>query len=108
MDAVSAFDLLSVYLGDVLGLYRALADKGPLTSAELAEAAGIPGRYAREGLGPPAGCGGLQRGRPARGGGAQGGEQRARGGAERRAPPLPASRGPRRGAARFGEPELHR
>ena len=50
MDAISAFDLLSVYLGDVLGLYRTLADKGPLTSAELAEAAGIHERYAREWL----------------------------------------------------------
>src|SRR5947199_520865 len=39
MDAVGAFDLLSVYLGDILGLYRALADKGPLTSAQLANAA---------------------------------------------------------------------
>ena len=39
MDAIGAFDLLSVYLGDVLGLYRALADKGALTSAELGEAA---------------------------------------------------------------------
>ncbi|HYT52116.1 MAG TPA: hypothetical protein VEL10_07930, partial [Gaiellaceae bacterium] len=50
MDAISAFDLLSVYLGDVLRLYRTLADKGPLTSAELAEAAGIHERYAREWL----------------------------------------------------------
>ena len=50
MDAVGAFDLFSVYLGDVLGLYRVLADKGPLTSAELAEAAGIHERYAREWL----------------------------------------------------------
>ena len=50
MDAISAFDLLSVYLGDVLGLYRTLADNGPLTSAELAEAAGIHERYAREWL----------------------------------------------------------
>src|SRR5256886_701430 len=50
MDAISAFDLLSVYLGDVLGLYRTLADKGPLTSPELAEAAGIHERYAREWL----------------------------------------------------------
>jgi len=50
MDAISAFDLLSVYLGDVLGLYRALADKGPLTPAELAETAGINERYAREWL----------------------------------------------------------
>jgi 2-polyprenyl-3-methyl-5-hydroxy-6-metoxy-1,4-benzoquinol methylase len=50
MDAVAAFDLLSVYLGDVLGLYRALADRGSLTSSELAEAAGIHERYAREWL----------------------------------------------------------
>src|SRR6266566_4898063 len=50
MDAISAFDLLSVYLGDVLGLYRTLADEGPLTSKELAEAAVIHERYAREWL----------------------------------------------------------
>src|SRR6266566_4954399 len=50
IDAISAFDLLSVYLGDVLGLYRTLTDKGPLTSTELAEAAGIHERYAREWL----------------------------------------------------------
>lgn len=50
MNALGAFDLFSVYLGDVLGLYRTLADKGPLTSAELAEAAGIHERYAREWL----------------------------------------------------------
>jgi hypothetical protein len=50
MDAIGAFDLLSVYLGDVLGLYRTLADKGPLTSVELAEATGIHERYAREWL----------------------------------------------------------
>jgi 2-polyprenyl-3-methyl-5-hydroxy-6-metoxy-1,4-benzoquinol methylase len=50
MNAVGAFDLFSVYVGEVLGLYRALADKGPLTSAELAEAAGMHERYAREWL----------------------------------------------------------
>jgi 2-polyprenyl-3-methyl-5-hydroxy-6-metoxy-1,4-benzoquinol methylase len=50
MDAVGAFDLFSVYIGETLGLYRALADKGPLTSSELAEAAGIHERYAREWL----------------------------------------------------------
>jgi 2-polyprenyl-3-methyl-5-hydroxy-6-metoxy-1,4-benzoquinol methylase len=50
MDAIGAFDLFSVYLGVVLGLYRALGDKGPLTSTELAEAAGIHERYAREWL----------------------------------------------------------
>jgi 2-polyprenyl-3-methyl-5-hydroxy-6-metoxy-1,4-benzoquinol methylase len=50
MNALGAFDLLSVYLGDELGLYRALQEKGPLTSSELAEAAGIHERYAREWL----------------------------------------------------------
>jgi 2-polyprenyl-3-methyl-5-hydroxy-6-metoxy-1,4-benzoquinol methylase len=50
MDAVGAFDLFSVYLGDVFGLYRLLTEKGPLTSAELADAAGIHERYAREWL----------------------------------------------------------
>jgi len=50
MDAIGAFDLFSVYVGDVLGLYRTLSDKGPLTSTEFAEAAGIHERYAREWL----------------------------------------------------------
>jgi 2-polyprenyl-3-methyl-5-hydroxy-6-metoxy-1,4-benzoquinol methylase len=50
MDAVGAFDLFSVHIGERLGLYRALADRGPLTSSELAEAAGIHERYAREWL----------------------------------------------------------
>ena len=50
MNALGAFDLFSVYLGDELGLYRALADKGPLTSSELADAAGIHERYSREWL----------------------------------------------------------
>jgi 2-polyprenyl-3-methyl-5-hydroxy-6-metoxy-1,4-benzoquinol methylase len=47
---VEALDLLSVYLGDQLGLYRALADRGALTPSELAEAAAIHERYAREWL----------------------------------------------------------
>jgi methyltransferase family protein/winged helix-turn-helix protein len=47
---LGTWDLLGVYLGDRLGLYRALADDGPLTSAELAERAGINERYAREWL----------------------------------------------------------
>ena len=50
MSAVGAFDLFSVYLGEKLGLYRALAEKGPLAPAELAEAAGVHERYAREWL----------------------------------------------------------
>src|SRR3954464_3315354 len=48
--AVGAVDLLCIYLGDRLGLYRALADAGPSTSAELASAAGVNERYAREWL----------------------------------------------------------
>jgi SAM-dependent methyltransferase len=49
-DAIGAFDLFSVYVGDVLGLYRGLADNGPLTSAGLADVAGVHERYAREWL----------------------------------------------------------
>ena len=48
--ALGAMDLLCVYLGDRLGLYRALADTGPSTSAELASEAGVNERYAREWL----------------------------------------------------------
>ena len=48
--AVATFDLAGVYLGDRLGLYRALADGGPATPAELAAHAGIDTRYAREWL----------------------------------------------------------
>jgi 2-polyprenyl-3-methyl-5-hydroxy-6-metoxy-1,4-benzoquinol methylase len=48
--ALGAMDLLCVYLGDRLGMYRALADAGPSTSAELATVAGVNERYAREWL----------------------------------------------------------
>jgi 2-polyprenyl-3-methyl-5-hydroxy-6-metoxy-1,4-benzoquinol methylase len=47
---IGALELLHVYLGDRLGLYRALATTGPLTSSGLASAAGISERYAREWL----------------------------------------------------------
>jgi SAM-dependent methyltransferase len=47
---LAAFDLYAVYVGDRLGLYRALASGGPLTPAGLASAAGIDERYAREWL----------------------------------------------------------
>jgi 2-polyprenyl-3-methyl-5-hydroxy-6-metoxy-1,4-benzoquinol methylase len=50
LNAVGAFDLFSVYLGERLGLYQALADRGPMTPAELAAAAAIHERYAREWL----------------------------------------------------------
>src|SRR5215216_1843300 len=47
---LGAFDLYAVYVGDRLGLYRALATHGPLTVAELAGTARIDERYAREWL----------------------------------------------------------
>jgi 2-polyprenyl-3-methyl-5-hydroxy-6-metoxy-1,4-benzoquinol methylase len=50
LSAVATMDVFTVHLGDRLGLYRALADAGPLTSVELAERAGINARYAREWL----------------------------------------------------------
>jgi len=50
MNAIGAFDLFSVYVGDSLGLYRILAESGPLTAAELAEAGSVHERYAREWL----------------------------------------------------------
>ena len=43
-------EILTVYLGDTLGLYRALQGKGAMTAPELAEEAGILPRYAREWL----------------------------------------------------------
>jgi 2-polyprenyl-3-methyl-5-hydroxy-6-metoxy-1,4-benzoquinol methylase len=48
--ALGAVDLLCVYMGDRLGMYRALADRGPSTSAELASEVGVNERYAREWL----------------------------------------------------------
>ena len=47
---IGALELFHVYLGDRLGLYRALRTAGPLTAAALAAAAGINERYAREWL----------------------------------------------------------
>lgn len=48
--AYEFLDLLTVYVGDRLGLYRALAADEAATAAELAERAGIDGRYTREWL----------------------------------------------------------
>jgi 2-polyprenyl-3-methyl-5-hydroxy-6-metoxy-1,4-benzoquinol methylase len=48
--AIGAFDLFSVFVGERLGLYRVIADHGPVTSVELAQAAGVHERYAREWL----------------------------------------------------------
>ncbi len=47
---INALELQSIYLGTELGLYRVLADRGPLTSVELAAVARIHPRYAREWL----------------------------------------------------------
>ena len=49
-DALGALELYTVYVGERLGLYRALADGGPATSAELAERTGTTERYVREWL----------------------------------------------------------
>jgi 2-polyprenyl-3-methyl-5-hydroxy-6-metoxy-1,4-benzoquinol methylase len=50
MGGVAAIELLTVHLGNRLGLYDALAEHGPCTSTQLAAAAGIDERYAREWL----------------------------------------------------------
>lgn len=47
---IQALELYGVYLGKELGLYAALKSQGPLTPWELAHAAGIAPRYAREWL----------------------------------------------------------
>ena len=49
-DMVGALELFTVYLGDRLGLYRALHNDGPATSAELAARTGTAERYVREWL----------------------------------------------------------
>lgn len=54
---LGAQEVQAVYLGDRLGWYRALADGGPMTSAELAERTGTAERYAREWLEHQAVCG---------------------------------------------------
>jgi ubiquinone/menaquinone biosynthesis C-methylase UbiE len=48
--SLGMFEVMSVYLGDRLGLYRALRDGGPSTPAELAARARIDLRYALEWL----------------------------------------------------------
>ncbi len=47
---VGALELLTVYLGERLGLYQALYADGPATSAELAVRTGTSERYIREWL----------------------------------------------------------
>jgi len=49
-DMVGALELLTVYLGERLGLYQALHTGGPATAAELAARTGTGERYIREWL----------------------------------------------------------
>jgi 2-polyprenyl-3-methyl-5-hydroxy-6-metoxy-1,4-benzoquinol methylase len=49
-DMVGALEIFTVYLGERLGLYRALAADGPATSTELAGRTGTSERYVREWL----------------------------------------------------------
>ena len=49
-DMGAAISGLLLHLGDRLGLYRAMAGAGPLTSADLAERTGTAERYVREWL----------------------------------------------------------
>lgn len=55
--ATASLELATVYLGDRLGLYRALAEGGPLTAAELAAATGTHERYVQEWARAQAVCG---------------------------------------------------
>jgi 2-polyprenyl-3-methyl-5-hydroxy-6-metoxy-1,4-benzoquinol methylase len=49
-DETAALELYALYLGERLGLYRALADGGDATSGELATRTGTTERYVREWL----------------------------------------------------------
>src|SRR5215211_9092998 len=49
-DAVGALELYTIYLGERLGLYRALAEGGAATSSQLAARTGTSERYVREWL----------------------------------------------------------
>ena len=56
-DMGAALNASLVLLGDKLGLYRMLAAKGPMSSAELAKATGTTERYVREWLAAQAASG---------------------------------------------------
>src|SRR4051794_28606276 len=50
-DMGAAISGLLLHIGDRVGLYKAMADAGPITSAELAQRTGTTERYVREWLG---------------------------------------------------------
>jgi 2-polyprenyl-3-methyl-5-hydroxy-6-metoxy-1,4-benzoquinol methylase len=62
---VGALELLTVYIGERLGLYQALSADGPATSTELADRTGTTERYIREWLEHHAASGLLQVNDPA-------------------------------------------
>jgi 2-polyprenyl-3-methyl-5-hydroxy-6-metoxy-1,4-benzoquinol methylase len=66
-DMIGALELFTVYLGERLGLYRALATDGPATSTELAGRTGTAERYVREWLEHHAASGLLEVDEPAAG-----------------------------------------
>lgn len=47
---LAAYDLATIYLGEKLGLYKALAERGPCSSVQLAAATNTNERYVREWL----------------------------------------------------------
>lgn len=49
-DVIGALELYTMYVGERLGLYRALTEGGPATSSELAQRTGTTERYVREWL----------------------------------------------------------
>jgi hypothetical protein len=49
-NAVGALELYTIYLGERLGLYQALAESGAATSSQLAARTGTTERYVREWL----------------------------------------------------------
>jgi SAM-dependent methyltransferase len=48
--AMAALELYTIYVGERLGLYRALAEGGPASSSQLADRTGTAERYVREWL----------------------------------------------------------
>jgi hypothetical protein len=49
-DLGAAISALLLHIGDKLGLYKAMADAGPLTPKQLAQKTGTAERYVREWL----------------------------------------------------------
>src|ERR1700704_1048171 len=57
VDFGATFSAALIRIGDKLGLYKALAEGGPLTAAELAKRTGTAERYVREWLANQAAAG---------------------------------------------------